>query len=322
MGAGLGSPHPSPEMMRDNSLYTAIMSGNLESKDNIVTAAVLSIIAQKGIATDNRYANHANTKMMVDAILGGASYVQQGLLQIASELRYSNILTERRDLETKIRNTEDWLFDKGFMKDFYQTAELSGKIIPFVNASHFCFLDRVCQINRRKIEHVMFKSGWSEEDVKKDLQASKKRLCRFSLNMMCHPLVTLAYLISTNGLLFDSGKISIAGLSYDWEPNDHKIQNCGNEIICDFGERKIIFKKKIIFNSPYYVTRLTFEDALPNLIQAATNFENDFGCCNIDTKLEWIAFFDELNMNIAMYNLRTLAQSLESFKRQKRLELS
>lgn len=37
--------------------------------------------------------------------------------------------------------------------------------------------------------------------------------------------------------------------------------------------------------------------------------------------LRWSHFFDELNMHIAMYNLRILSQSLESFKRQKQLEM-
>ena len=318
---GLGAPNVSPEDMRNYALCSALVDAGTLIKEGIVQAAHESANTQRKIASQNRTANYANTKMMVDAILNGSSYVERGLLQIASELRYSNILTERRDLETKIRSIEDWLFDKGFLKDFYKTAELGEKIIPFVNETYFYFLEKTCLIELSKNEKEEALSVCSVVELQEKLKAAKNELCRCSLNMMCHPIITLAYLISKNGIGMSKFNFYIAGTQYEWSVDSMEdsieYQRQDNKIIYDFGEYKIVFER--LFDS--YYTKLTFEEALHHLIQVATNFEKwDGRREELKVRLEWETFFAELNMHIAMYNLRVLAQSLEAFKRQTQLE--
>lgn len=302
------------------AIRNAILSAGLYISDAIACSTVEDVNGAKEIASENRKENYANTKMMVDAILSGSSYVERGLLQIASELRYSNVLTERRDLEAKINSIEDWLYDKGFLKDFYQTAEMSKKIVPLVNASHIPFLEEICRNKLSEDDNRELQKGCSAEEFQRKLEVTKNELCKYSMNMMCHPLVTLAYLISKNSIgQTGLNNFYIGGTSYKWPiySRSYTLRWQDSERVFDFGEYEIVFKKQE--NICY--AELTFEEALRHLVHVATEFEKTSCLEKIKVRLEWESFFAELNMHIAMYNLRVLAQSLEAFKRQKQLQL-
>ena len=315
---GLGAPFVSPEDMRNFNLCSAIQEAGIYVADAIKQAADKSCNVRKEIAEENRKSDYANTKLMVDAILSGSSYIERGMQQIASELRYSNILTERRDLETKIKNIEDWLFERGFLKEFYQTTKLYEEVIPFVKGNYYYFLNEILKIDSK----LIYISKDNIEKVKRALEELKNQLCEFSLNMMCHPLVTLAYLISRNGLRATDITYSICGTNFEWEGSWSTLKTKRNENghIHDFGEYEITFKKVAVIPEKYvYIADLTFEEALKHLIHVAKEFERNDE--KLDVRLEWDAFFAKLNMHIAMFNLRMLAQSLENFKRQKQLEI-
>lgn len=95
------------------------------------------------------------------------------------------------------RNMEEWLFNNGFLKEFYQTSEFAKEIIPYVKMSHYHILENICK---------------TEEDV--------NELLALSLNMLCHPLFVLAYLASKNGFYIkDSYAICIKDTSYIFDMN-------------------------------------------------------------------------------------------------------
>lgn len=296
--------------------------------------------SQEEIASANRELNRENNRELVEAILNGTSYIAKGLLQIASEMQRNNTLTERRDLETKISRIENWLFEQGFLKEFYQTAELEKKYIPTVKSTYFYFLDNMFsatmgvlneeRVNSTQLDFETFLKQISQREggfpkYKQELEEKlglnelKSEFCTFCMHMLCHPLVALAYLISQNGLVLREhltamDKFYIAGTDYGWEVD---VLSCNKDgLTYDFHTHKIVFK-----NNGYSLNaKLNFEEALYHLVYIATHVEeHEFPILLVDIKLEWENFFSNLNLNIAMHNLRMLSQSLENFQRKKML---
>ena len=309
-----------------------IAMGSIIIAQSIFDSASLISYTQERNATKNREQSFINTKWMVDGILSGSRIIENGLRQIASELYYTNIITEKRNLETKINSIEEWLFTNGFLKEFYETADLS-QTIPYVKNNFGRFLSYICGCRKSDIESYRDKDLNS---VYKQLIAKnggiKQELTAASMITMSHPLVILADLITKNGLCYkrDNGdNFRIGSTHYSYKNNeiiDHNSKrlwiDADYTLQFEYGSSKIVFKcNDNILQKIEYYTFPSFKEALEYLIQIATNFEEKNKKEVLAERLEWDNFFSEINMKIALNNLRILADKLESFKRQKMLDM-
>ena len=310
---------------------SAIIGGAIIAQSILDSARLISS-TQEEEGIKNRKQSFINTKWMVDGILSGSRIIENGLRQIASELYYTNKIAEKCNLETKINSIEEWLFTNGFLKEFYETADLS-QTIPYVKNNFGRFLSYVCGCRKSDIESYRDKDLNS---VYKQLIAKnggiKQELTEASMITMSHPLVILADLITKNGLCykFDNGdNFRIGSTRYSYKNNeiiDHNSKrlwiDADYTLQFEYGSSKIVFKcNDNILQKIEYYTFPSFKEALEYLIQIATNFEEQNKKEVLAERLEWDSFFSEINMKIALNNLRILADKLESFKRQKMLDM-
>ena len=143
---------------------------------------------------------------------------------------------------------------------------------------------------------------------------------------MCHPLFVLAYLVSKNGIKVAKGEkgwLEIRDTNYTFSPTWYgeyqRFDEDNNPLrgwYYKYNDFQLDFPKK-----NRWIARLTFKDAFHYFEHMATGFDEGGETETAEKLLNWSQFFDELNMQIAMYNLRVLSQSMESFKRQKQLEM-
>lgn len=284
-------------------------------------------------------ADYKTTQMAVEAVLSGCKYVEQGLHHIANELSRSNVLTERNGLERQIHELEEWLFDKGFLREFYETTNIEGEFIPFVNASYYYFLNAV-YIPRMKVDEKedfrKIKGEAAQSELERITLQSKESLKALAKRMKCHPIIVLAYMLFKNKLELyerpDACIFRIAHTTYtikaSWVVSGFDdIKNLSEqEMEVLFGEQRLVFKLKTkstdIYKKTWELEMKSFQEALDFLFQVAMKYESVYGegfCVTPPEWLEWGEFFDQLNMTIAMYNLRVLKQRLEKFQRDKRL---
>ena len=265
----------------------------------------------------------ASSGIVADGIISGAERISHGLQQIASELERQTRNQEYQNLMASIKDDEKWLFENGMLKEFYHSAELPAATISLVRPVYLNFLSEVC--------------GWCNVEMNKGL------LKRYALMYNCHPLLYLATILEERGIAIspdaswsyvDEFLVYITGTGFCWRNKDiliapdylYEVRTCKD---LQFGNEKISFSginqnRYPISNSTDYgqliSAKLGGELSVRYLKEVASCCEQSAEISEED-RLEWLEFFAKLNANIALENLRMLANKLSNFVRKKRIEM-
>jgi hypothetical protein len=304
--------------------YTIAAAGGQISGAIYEVGRTISSTIREGFETLSEK-NYASATLQANSIMSGSSLIFQGLQEIASEIERQAIILEVNSLTSRIREDEEWLSKNKSLKEFYEKTGLGRVMHSHVKPMYLSFLDAICNTTQESNEHL---------------------LRNYAMMYRCHPLIYLSAITAERGILIPryredpfKFKIWISGTSFGWE-------NYGvleQDIITEDEARTVDWKQydkacrcmelqmgphKITFNeiglsSGRSASCAKLEEKLTvEYLQRIAAIHEEKHPLSEEATLKWLTFFNKLNAEISLENLRTLSQELSNFVRQKRIELS
>lgn len=321
-----------------NIAAACIIAEGIENAGKTISDGIIE--SGQTIATAIRDSN----MLLASKILSGTTVIANGLEKISSELERQTKFKELSSLKDRIREDENWLYEHKLIKKFYEQVKLEEKYISAIkpNIEAIPFLVTICK--SRHIEH------FSEFIINKEDNYNWETILQeYCLTNKCEPLRYLINLACKNGVVYCKAETPTY-YTYYYEKNAIDLENNINNIktfyIVGTGYSLksekfpgFMFQKEekigtvdIITEESYQVdgyeptrqisaavTKTNYKSTL-TLEQAEELIENEIVLCKEEVicerdRLSWINFYQRLNSEIALDNLRTLANELEIYVR-------
>ena len=242
-----------------------------------------------------------------NSIINASSLLYSGLHEIADEMAKQNKIFEWDNLKNRIRYSEEWLYNKGYIKEFYSKTNLAQKYKAEIKPSFIELLAFVC----KKIPYL--NDSEDNDDLIHILQTE-------SLVNYIHPIYILQQLIiGSKG--FERGN-----KTFEYNKDIPNPYPCIKKVSCHWVKKPYFYFPEFDSYQKDLSKLTSFNHNLDlnpeevfNVILKANEKLSETWLLSTETKFKWLNFFKHLNVEIAFYNLRMLDSYLENFKRKKML---
>lgn len=316
-----------------NDTLELTKSINCNAMSNVAASYnIASAIGKVGESIKNAAEIHAeavieSNKLIASSIMSGCQLIATGLKKIASEIERQTKFLEWSSLKDRIKEDEEWLYEHKLLKQFYEQVNLNTNYISSINPNMetIPFLVMIC-----KSKHIdTFK--WFFKGMEKcDWTAVLQEYC---MTNKCDFNPYLIDLVSKNGVVFfrenedryrrpktDFPTAYIRGTGFSLMIKD-------NKPFKQFPEAREFQRNKIVEPGLYgntiiqraYMVEFTPEKAEKFIAEQISSCKKDIIC--EQDRLNWENFYHRLNGEIALDNLRTLANEFENYVRNAKIQL-
>lgn len=319
-----------------------ITAESIEKAGETISSGIIEAGKTMADATINSNMTIAST------ILSGTHVIATGLEKISSEFERQTKFKELSSLKDRIGEDENWLYEHKILKKFYEEVNLKVKYTSAIepNIEAIPFLATICQSRHKDIFADFFIN-------KEDAYNWETILQEYCLSQKCEPIHYIIDLLSKNGVMFceaenykgcyvqrpfympvfskayhmgfdidDLGTAYIVGTGYSLKTIGRPALWFDNYEVIGRVEIPVEDEKFPQFNSitkTAMKSTLTQEKAEEVIAQLISLCKEDT-ICERD-RLSWINFYHKLNSEIAFDNLRILANELEIYVRNSKIQL-
>lgn len=317
-----------------------ITAESIEKAGETISSGIIEAGKTMADATINSNMTIAST------ILSGTHVIATGLEKISSEFERQTKFKELSFLKEIIREDENWLYEHKLLKNFYNEVNLKTKYISAIepNIEAIPFLATICQSKHKDIFADFFIN-------KEDAYNWETILQEYCLSQKCEPIHYIIDLVSKNGVIYCHARNYEYGYAQRFDGSYSKAFYMGSdindlrtiyiagtgyslEIECipwyEFEDYEEIGVVEVPVEDPDFpqcnsIEKIARKSTLPQekaeeLIAEGIDICKENTICERD-RLSWINFYHKLNSEIAFDNLRILANELEIYVRNSKIQL-